>query len=200
MEKKLDNNYTRMLWVILNNSLRQHLTKQQLYGHLPPIMKTVQVRWTSHVGHCWRSRGELISDILLWTPAHGRAKAGQPARTYIQQLCAYTRCSLEDLLGVMDNREGWRERVREIHAGSATWWYIYIYANTHMHLNIYTYADTHLYLSIYLPTHIHVHIYIYKYTCTYTHTYIYIYMPTHTNTHTHIYIYICQHTHIYMHV
>ena len=35
MEKNLDGNYTRMLWAILNKSWRQHLTKQQLYGHLP---------------------------------------------------------------------------------------------------------------------------------------------------------------------
>ena len=33
------------------------------------------------------SRDELIRDILLWSPTHGRAKAGQPAQTYIQQLC-----------------------------------------------------------------------------------------------------------------
>ena len=37
MEKKLDSNYTRMLRAILNKSLRQHSTKQQLYDHLPPI-------------------------------------------------------------------------------------------------------------------------------------------------------------------
>ena len=40
MKKKLDNNYTRMLWAILNKPWRQHPTKQQLYGHLPPITKT----------------------------------------------------------------------------------------------------------------------------------------------------------------
>ena len=28
-----------------------------------------------------------LSDVLLWTPTYGRAKAGRPARTYIQQLC-----------------------------------------------------------------------------------------------------------------
>ena len=83
MDKKLDGNYTRMLRAILNKSWRQHPTKQQLYSHLPPIMKTIQVRQTRHVEHCRRSRDELISDILLWTPLHGRAKAGQPARTYI---------------------------------------------------------------------------------------------------------------------
>ena len=59
-------------------------TRHQLYGHLPPITKTIQVRRTRHTGHCWRSRDELIRDVLLWIPTHGRAKAGQPARTYIQ--------------------------------------------------------------------------------------------------------------------
>ena len=80
LEKKLDGNYTRMLRAILNKSWRQHTTKHQLYGHLPPITKTIQVR---HAGHCWRSRDELISDIFLWTPTYGQAKAGWPARTYI---------------------------------------------------------------------------------------------------------------------
>ena len=84
MEKKLNSNYTRMLQVILNKSWRQYPTKQQLYGHLPPITKTIQVRRTRHVGYCWRSRDEFISDELLWTPSHGRAKVGWPARTYIQ--------------------------------------------------------------------------------------------------------------------
>ena len=120
MEKELDSNYTRMLPAILNKSWRQHPTKQQLYGQLPPITKTIQVRLIRYEGHCWRSRDELISDILLWISSHGLVKAGRTARTYIQQLCADTRCNLEDLPETMDDREGWRERVGEIHAGEAT--------------------------------------------------------------------------------
>ena len=123
MEKKLDSNYTRILRAILNKSWRQHPTKQQLYGHLPPIIKTIKVRWTRHVRHCWISKDELISNVLMWTPSHGRAKAGRPARTYIQRLCADTGYNLEDLPGAMDDRDGWRERVREIRAGSAIWWW-----------------------------------------------------------------------------
>ena len=46
MEKKLDCNYTSILRTILNKSWRQHPTKQQLYGHLPPISKAIQVRRT----------------------------------------------------------------------------------------------------------------------------------------------------------
>ena len=110
LEKKLDGNYTRMLQAILNKSRRQHPSKQQLYGHLPPITKTIQVKRIRLAGHCWWSKDERISDMILWSPSHGRAKAGRPARTYIQLLCAHTGYSLEDLPGAMDNRDGWRER------------------------------------------------------------------------------------------
>ena len=89
----------------------------------PPITKTIQARRTRHAGHCWRSRDELISDVLLWTPTHGRAKAGRPARTYIQQLCEDTECSPEDLPEAMNDREKWRERVRDIRASGTTWWW-----------------------------------------------------------------------------
>ena len=81
MEKKLDGNYTRMLRAVLNKSGGQHPTKQLLYGHLWPIRKTIKVRRNRHAGHSWRSKDKLISDVLLWTPSHGRAKAGWPART-----------------------------------------------------------------------------------------------------------------------
>ena len=121
--KKLDGNYTRMLRAILNKSWRQHPTRHQLYGHLPPITKTIQVRRTRHAGHCWRSKDELISDVLLWTPAYGRAKAGRPAWTYIQQLCEDTGSSSEDLPEAMNDGEKWRERVRDIRASDTTWWW-----------------------------------------------------------------------------
>ena len=74
LEKKLDGNYTRMLRAILNKSWRQQPTRHQLYGHLPPITKTIQVRRTRHAGHCWRSKDELISYVLLWNPTYGRKK------------------------------------------------------------------------------------------------------------------------------
>ena len=93
MKKKLDNNYTRMLRAILKKSWRQHPSKQQLYGLLWPITKTLHVRWTRHAGYYRSSKDELISDALLQTLSHGRAKARWPARTYIQQLSADTGCS-----------------------------------------------------------------------------------------------------------
>ena len=105
---------------------QQHPTRHQLYGHLTPITKTIQVRRTRHAGHCWRSRDELIRDVLLWIPTHGRAKAGRPARTYIQQICEDTGCCPEDLPRAMNDREEWRERVRDIRAASTIWWWWWI--------------------------------------------------------------------------
>ena len=68
LEKKLDGNYTRMLRAILNKSWWQHPTKHPLYGHLPPITKTIKVRRARHAGYCCRNKDELVSDVLLWTP------------------------------------------------------------------------------------------------------------------------------------
>ena len=152
LERKLDGNYTRMLRAVLNKSWRQHPTRHQLYGHLPPITKTIQVRRTRHAGHCWRSRDELIRDVLLWTPTYGCAKAGRPARTYIQQLCEDTGCNPEDLPEAKNDREKWRESVRDIRARCTTWWwwwYICIsdvlpWTSSHGHASIGWLARTYL--------------------------------------------------------
>ena len=115
--EKLDGNYTIMLQAVLNKSRWQHPTKQLLYGYRLSITKTIHVRRTRNAGHCRRSKKEIISDLLLWTTSHRRAKSGRPARSYIQQLCADTGYTLEDL---PDDRDGLQERVREIRASGAT--------------------------------------------------------------------------------
>ena len=127
MEKKLDGNYTRMLRAILNKSWQQHSTRRQLYGQLSPVTKTIQARRTRHAGHCWRSKDEIVSDVLLWTPAYGRSKAERPARKYIQQLCDDTGCNPEYLPEAMNDWETWRERVRDIRASRTTgwWWFVF---------------------------------------------------------------------------
>ena len=42
--ENLKGNYQRMLCAFMNKSLKQHLRKQQMYGLLPPISQTIQVR------------------------------------------------------------------------------------------------------------------------------------------------------------
>ena len=99
------------------------------------------------------------------------SKAGRPAWTYIQQLCDDTGCNHEDLPEAMNDREMWRERVRDIHASRTTWWWWYIY----IYIYIYWWisGSVCIYISIYMSdkcikhetqSHRHYHmIYIYIY-------------------------------------
>ena len=138
-----------MLRTILNKSWRQHPTRHQLYGHLPPITKPIKVKQTRHAGHCSRSKDELISDVLLWTSIYGQAKAGWPARTYIQQLCEDTGCSSEDLPKAMNDREKWRERVRDIRASGTTWWWWYMHQLVEIYpINVYLLGTIMIYIEI----------------------------------------------------
>ena len=124
IEKKVDSNCTRILRAVMKNSWKQHPTKQQLYGLLPPLSKPIHVRRTRHAQHCQTSKYELISDIFHWNPSHGRTSVERTARTYQHQLCENIGCSLNDLLKAMDDRDEWQGRVREIcHRGTTWWWW-----------------------------------------------------------------------------
>ena len=109
-QNALRKSYMGTAQAILKEFWKQCPTKQQLYSHSPPISKTIQVRRTRYAGHFWRSKDELISDVLLWIPTHGRASMDWLAITYIHLLCTDTGCSLENLPGAMDDRNRWRER------------------------------------------------------------------------------------------
>ena len=72
----------------------------------------------------------MISDVLRWTPSHGRVRVGWPARTYQQQFCTDTESSLEDLPEAMDDWDEWWDRARKIRASvklrSASWWAVWL--------------------------------------------------------------------------
>ena len=114
-----------MLRAILKKSWRQHPTKHQVYRHLPPITKTIQVRRTRHAGHCWRNRDELIRDVNLWTPWNGRAKAGRQFKPTHSSSARIRGVALRTCQIVWTI---WRSGVRESRISVlVAWWYIYIY-------------------------------------------------------------------------
>ena len=124
--KKLDRDCTRMLQVILNKSWKQHPTKQQQYGHLHRISRVIQVKQTRHAVHYWRNKDELSEVTFSYGPLHvDDPVLVDQQKLACRQLCADTGCSLEDLPGAMDHRDGWRERerVRKIRANGVTWWW-----------------------------------------------------------------------------
>ena len=63
-------------------------------------------------------RGSIVEHHLWARPCFSMSW------TYIQQLCEDTGCSPEDLPEAMNDREEWRERVRDIHAGGMTWLFL----------------------------------------------------------------------------
>ena len=66
-----------MLREILNIQWSAHSSKQPLYGNLAQITLLIKDRSTSFAGHCYRSKDEVVSDLILGTPKHGKAKVGR---------------------------------------------------------------------------------------------------------------------------
>ena len=102
MEKTIDGTYTRMLRAVLNVSWKSHPTKARLYGPLPPVSHTIRVRRLTFAGHCWRSKDEIVSDLILWHPKHGRASRGRPRKTFINQLLDDTQLQRDTIEAAME--------------------------------------------------------------------------------------------------
>ena len=118
LEKSIDGSYTRMLRAALNIPWQQHPTKRRLYGNLSPISSTIREQRLRFAGHCWRSKTELVSDLLLWTPKHGKSNRGRPFKTFVKQLEDDSGYLQEDLTRLMADRNRWREIVTACRASS----------------------------------------------------------------------------------
>ena len=119
LEKKLDGNYTRMLRAILNKSWRQHPQNTIYTATCLPSRKLSKLDELNTL----EMQGRAHKRYTLWSPRYGRAKAGRPARTYIQQLCEDSGCSPEELPEALNDRVKWRERLSDICASGTTWWW-----------------------------------------------------------------------------
>ena len=87
---------------------------------MPKISATIKEHRMRFAGHCWRSKNELASDILLLYPNHGKRSRGRPAKTYVDQLSSDTGCEREELSNAKQDRDGWIERVMKCRE-SSTW-------------------------------------------------------------------------------
>ena len=118
MRNRLDGTYTRMLRAVLGVSWKEHKTNKELYGNLPKITDTLMIRRLRFIGHCWRKKDEVISDLLLWEPKHGARKRGRPATTYVDQLRNDTGLSIAELKNIMGNRKEWMKLVNGVRVRS----------------------------------------------------------------------------------
>ena len=93
-----------------------HPIKEHLYGNLTQITSVIKERRTRFAGHCYRSKDEVVNDLILWTPKHGNAKVGRPSKTYTKQLTEDADYQLGDLPRAMEDREYWTGRVNMVRA------------------------------------------------------------------------------------
>ena len=139
-----------MLRALMKKSWKKHPTKQQLFGHLPPISKAIQIRRTRHAGHGWRIQGESISDVHFTRTC----KCWTTDLNLCTTVLSDTGCSLEDLPEELDDRDEWQER--EICDSSMTWLYIYIYIyiKEGLLVNPWAFQSTLVYIYIYVYTRV----------------------------------------------
>ena len=78
-----------------------------LYAGLPRISTTIRERGLRFSGHCWRSENEVVSDVVLWEPKHGKRSVGGQAGTFVDLLEADTGVPRDCLSAAMDDRVGW---------------------------------------------------------------------------------------------
>ena len=116
----------QIFWLLIHeSSIEQVLATTP---HETPTIRTLaphHENYTSSTSQTRRTLLEKQGRTHKWC-TYGCAKAGRPARTYIQQLCEDMGCNPEDRPEAMNDREKWRERVRDIRAGGTTWWWWFI--------------------------------------------------------------------------
>ena len=114
----------RKLYKNVESSIKQVLATTP---HETPTIRTLAPHHKNYTSSTNQTRRTLLEKqgrahkrCTPVDPTHGCARVGRPARTYIQQLCEDTGCNPEDLPDAMNDREKWRETVRDIRADGAT--------------------------------------------------------------------------------
>ena len=108
VSKILDGCYTRLLRSALDVSWKAHMTNEELYGDLPRVSEKIGKRRLQFAGHCVRSSGQVVSDLVLWKPTHGKRSAGRPNKTYVDILCQDTSLTPDEMENCMRDRRVWR--------------------------------------------------------------------------------------------
>ena len=85
-----------------------HPKDKELYAELPKATDTIRQKRLKLAGHCYRHPEEAASNLVLWTPNHGKRGRGRPARTFVQQLRDDTGLQEREMASLMLSRDQWR--------------------------------------------------------------------------------------------
>ena len=107
VRKMLDGCYTRLLRSALDITWKAHMSNEQLYGDLPKVSDKLRKRLLQFAGHCIRSSGQVVSDLVLWKPMHGKRSVRRPIMMYVDLLCQDTGQTPAEIKTCMENRRIW---------------------------------------------------------------------------------------------
>lgn len=117
LQDRLDGTYTRLLMRVQNISWREHKTKAEIYGDIPPISSVVACRRTRFAGHCFRAKDQIISDVIsLRLPCPNR---GRRPLNYIDCIARDIGHDVADMQTLMLDRDIWQGIVYSISDASA---------------------------------------------------------------------------------
>ena len=85
-----------------------------LYGDLPAILASLQIRRQQFSGHCSRSKDDIVSQLFLWDPQHGRHSRGRPTTTFVDQREEDTGLFRQELPAVMAGRGEWDKLIKSL--------------------------------------------------------------------------------------
>ena len=117
LQDRLDGTYTRLLMRVQNISWREHKTKAEIYGDIPPISSIVASRRTRFAGHCFRAKDQIISDVIsLRLPCPNR---GRRPLNYIDCIARDIGHDIADMQTLMLDRDIWKSIVYSLSDASA---------------------------------------------------------------------------------
>ena len=82
LEEKLDGCYTKLMRKRFNVHWSQHMTDTELYGKEPKLSTKIQQHRLRLAGHSYRSTKEPVSQLITWSPKHGRRNRGRQRLSY----------------------------------------------------------------------------------------------------------------------
>ena len=68
-----------------------------VYGNISDICTSIRYQRLRFSGHCWKSKFELTSNVIIWLPTLGKRKRGRPYMTYVDQLVDDTLCDVNEI-------------------------------------------------------------------------------------------------------
>ena len=108
LAKRIDGCFTRLLRSALGFTWRDHVNNKELYAEVPKATDTIKQKRLKLAGHCYRHPEEAESNLVLWTPNHGKRGRGRPARTFVQQLRDDTGLQEREMASLMLSRDQWK--------------------------------------------------------------------------------------------